>query len=186
MSLYAGIKFDKSQPDHALSTSADLTPITAHSPTNHQITSSAAPSSSVTDSSRPNIVKPAGEWSAALKFAPRIPKSKPATAPRPAGFSATTYSAAPTVIEAKADIVRSSEPQLKVEDEIVLGRDGKPLAKAPAMTLAAAGAKRAPGNGKKGTKREWERQRLMGEGATRKKKKKVRASQWRMSGSDYR
>ena len=184
MSLYAGIKFNKSQAENDVSTSTDLTPITAPAQTLQQTTASASPavSSPTPESSRPNIVKPAGEWSAALKFAPRIPKPKPTTPARPAGFSATTYSAAPTVIEAKADIIRTADPQLKVEDDVVLGPDGKPLAKAPAMTLVAAGAK---GNGKKAAKREWERQRLMGEGAARKKKKKVCPSRCTEPRSDY-
>ena len=73
----------------------------------------------------------------------------------------------------KADIATTAEPQLKVEDEVVLGPDGKPLARAPAMTLGVIGEKRGAKKGKKGKKREWERERGPGEGQKKKKKKKV-------------
>ncbi len=174
MSLYSGIKFGNGQSDPTVATSA--TPSSSISTRVDEPSTSASPSASPAniESSKPALAKPAGEWSTALKFAPRIPKAKPITAPpRPAGFSTTTYSAVPTVIEAKADIVRSAEPQLKVEDEVVLGPDGKPLARAPAMTLGAGGEKRGPAKGKKGAKREWARGRGPGEGAKKKKKKKV-------------
>jgi len=174
MSLYSGIKFSSGQIDPALSLTGD--PSSSSSSRNPQdpgTAASTAPSSSNGESSKLPLVKPAGEWSAALKFAPRIPKSKPTAAPpRPAGFAATTYSAAPTVIEAKADLIRSAEPQLKVDDEVVLGPDGKPLARAPAMTLGV-GDKRGLKTGKKGAKRDWDRERGSGEGRKKKKKKKA-------------
>jgi hypothetical protein len=74
------------------------------------------------------------------------------------------------VIEKQPDIVRSAEPKLTIPvgDDVMLGPDGKPLARAPAMTLAAAEKGRGRGTGA-GWKREREGK---GEGK-RKKKKKV-------------
>jgi len=56
---------------------------------------------------------------------------------------------------------------------VLLGPDGKPLARAPAMTLGAAGEKRGLVKGKKGAKREWEREKGLGDATRKKKKKKV-------------
>ena len=60
-----------------------------------------------------------------------------------------------------------------MEDETVLGPDGKPLAKAPAMTLLSGTDKRGLQKGTKGTKREWNQEKGAGEGGRKKKKKKV-------------
>ncbi|WVW83811.1 hypothetical protein I302_105832 [Kwoniella bestiolae CBS 10118] len=172
MSLYGGIKF---------ASSSGSAPPEEGKPS----TSTSQPSSSTFTSgqgqpptSTPQPQK-TGEWSAALKFAPRVNKPKPLTASRPIGFASTTTTIAsssssgtsPIVTKSKPDIIRSAEPSLtgvgistggqNVEDEIQFGADGLPLAKAPAMTLVPKGA----GTGKR------ERE---GEDKKRKKKKKKR------------
>lgn len=75
------------------------------------------------------------------------------------------------MIERSADIVRSAEPKLVRTDEVMLGPDGKPLARAPAMTLAQdkamRGAAAASGSG------PMKRDRDGRSDNKRKKKKKV-------------
>lgn len=87
--------------------------------------------------------------SAALNFAPRINKPKP-TAPKPVS-TFTSYTSTPVEKTAPptgiAGIVRSAEPVLinqieKKENQVILGKDGKPLAKAPAMLI---GSKKVAG-----------------------------------------
>jgi splicing factor 45 len=109
-----------------------------------------------------------GEWSAALKFAPRIPKSRPIPTPRPV-VSTTTFAAAPVIIQAKAEIVKPAEVyREEVVEQIVLGLDGKPLARAPAMTLIGGKWKgKGKGKGKKVVQRDHG-----GAGDVQKKKKK--------------
>jgi len=72
---------------------------------------------------------------AVLSFAPRINKAK--STPKPS-FSATTYSAAPVIVPAAG--VRTAEPVPSVQsqkEDVILDNEGKPLARAPAMTLSA-------------------------------------------------
>ncbi|KAK6910192.1 hypothetical protein I203_104224 [Kwoniella mangroviensis CBS 8507] len=186
MSLYGGIKFASGSASASVSAPAS---------SEEGKPSSSQPSSSINPTpTRPTSAAPqkTGEWSAALKFAPRVNKPKPPTA-RPVGFSNTTSTIAssssnsngnspvPGVVDAqtqtKSDIIRSAEPVIattigvgvgistggqEVEDEVQFGPDGLPLAKAPAMTLA---PKVVPGKGKR------ERE---GDDKKRKKKKKKR------------
>ena len=135
-----------------------------------------------------------GEWSAALKFAPRIPKPKAAPTGRPTALTTLPLDAASaqngsgiasgsgsageatppisSISIAKVyqpDIVRSAEPQLfgvnkQDKNEIVLGADGRPLARAPAMLLT---------SGKGKGKRKGKDGAQPAEGKKRKKKKKV-------------
>lgn len=149
-----------------------------------------------------SIPKATGEWSASLKFAPRVNKPKPPTSsrtPGSGGFGASAHSGTSTptsaisqsaspgpagpgsgafaaagagtgagaVIERSADIVRSAEPKLVRTDEVMLGPDGKPLARAPAMTLAQDKAMRGAVSGSGPTKRDRD-----GRGENKRKKKK--------------
>lgn len=104
---------------------------------------------------------------AVLAFAPRIKQPKPSGSSRPIG----NYTSA-TLIEKKPDLIGRTEDHIrgvgikssgKNEDEIALGQDGRPLARAPAMTLAAGSA----GGAGKGIKRDREEEKR------RKKKSKV-------------
>ncbi|WVF71550.1 hypothetical protein IAT40_006358 [Kwoniella sp. CBS 6097] len=187
MSLYGGIKF--SLPGSSGSGSAkDDSANQTQSPTGLASGSSTpAPAGGETSTSnRAGLGKSTGEWSAALKFAPRVNKPKPASSnpasnsrPAGAGFVPVSTSAASDTLQKQADIVRSAEPVLKstnvpalgigtgtgtgpAEDEVQFGPDGLPLAKAPAMTLNAAGKGAATKRGKAGD-------------AQKKKKKKKRA-----------
>lgn len=100
---------------------------------------STAPSSS--SSSKP---APTGEWSAALKFAPRAKKpAAPASASRaPAWKSSSsastsvnsTYTAAQVIMK-PPELTGASGTSTPAAEEVILGTDGKPLAKAPSMTL---------------------------------------------------
>ncbi|ORY34087.1 hypothetical protein BCR39DRAFT_235924 [Naematelia encephala] len=163
MSLYSGIKFTAAE----LAAEAALNASEAAKKT--AAASATAPTTSSSSSSPSGINKPAvpakasAEWSASLKFAPRLNKPKPTTTARP---PTTSYSAEPTVA---VGIVKPLETTNKTkEDEIVLGVDGKPLAKAPAMTLAAAGQKEWSAREKEG----WGAKRDRGAADVRKKKKK--------------
>ncbi|KAK8864315.1 hypothetical protein IAR55_001562 [Kwoniella newhampshirensis] len=176
MSLYGGIKFSAAEIQAQADAEAASDRATAS-------TSDSKSGSTSTSTSAPKV---AAGYSAALKFAPRIPKPKPTY--RPAGFapiSSTSSAPAPastsyipptindglTNVESsgvRIDIVRTAEPVLKSqEEEVVLGPDGLPLAKAPAMTLAAGGQK-----GKFG-----KRDRVGGDGQKKKKKKKKKNQQ---------
>nr|XP_018263166.1 uncharacterized protein I303_04659 [Kwoniella dejecticola CBS 10117]OBR85324.1 hypothetical protein I303_04659 [Kwoniella dejecticola CBS 10117] len=195
MSLYGGIKFAASSS----SSSGEIDksskePTSTTNPSGSSSTAAAQPAPSASTSNS-DIKKP-GEWSAALKFAPRVNKPRPQPSSRPAGFgngntTSTSQNASgsgsnsPNVSESHKnapDIIRSAEPTLNVnvnvnvpaggvgvglvgsnskdEDEVQFGPDGLPLAKAPAMTLAAT-SKALPGMGKRGR-----------EGDEKKKKKK--------------
>ncbi|WVQ80643.1 hypothetical protein IAT38_002748 [Cryptococcus sp. DSM 104549] len=182
MSLYGGIKFS--------ATPSDTDPADPKSATGapSSTSSASAPGASSNGGNPPHkLAKAPVGGSSALKFAPRINK-KPAQA-RPAG----TFGAAGAgqLGEARG-IVRSAEPVLHStsaaapshvtatvhssaavgtappgggEDEVILGPDGMPLAKAPAMTLA-------KGKGKGGS--GWKRDRNLGDGQKRRRKKKKR------------
>ncbi|WWC70292.1 uncharacterized protein I206_104242 [Kwoniella pini CBS 10737] len=156
MSLYGGIKFASSAPAEEQSNSTNTA-----GPSTSSI--SKPPSGSINATQTTASVSEAkpqqktGEWSAALKFAPRVNKPKPTTSSRPIGFTTTSTSnsglgsgsnSPTTVSESKIDIIRSAEPTVILsttgvglgtgkidEDEIQFGLDGLPLAKAPAMTL---------------------------------------------------
>jgi hypothetical protein len=145
------------------------------------------------------IPKATGEWSASLKFAPRVNKPKPplsssSRAPASGGFGASAHSGTSTptsaisqstspgpggpgsggfgaVIERSADIVRSAEPKLVRTEEVMLGPDGKPLARAPAMTLARDKAMRSVGAGAGSGSGPMKRDRD-GRGENKRKKKK--------------
>jgi len=123
---------------------------------------------------QPLSAKATGEYSAALKFAPRIKQAKAPASSRPIASSSTTYSAPPVLIEAKPTAIRSAELVLNViqkEDEVLLGPDGKSLPRAPAMTLAAAGQKEWKAGDANGAQK---RDRYgAGDGSKKKKKKKV-------------
>ncbi|WWD17386.1 hypothetical protein CI109_101827 [Kwoniella shandongensis] len=172
MSLYSGIKFSASelQAQADAKTASDRNQAsTSTSISTSSSTSETKPSSSGPSASAP---KAAAGYSAALKFAPRIPKPKPTTSnARPAGFvpaPLTSIGNGLASASSSVDIVRSAEPILNVqqEKEIQFGPDGLPLAKAPAMTLAA---------GQKG--KFGKRDRGAGDGQKKKKKKKKKIQQ---------
>jgi splicing factor 45 len=99
--------------------------------------------------------KATAEWSPALKFAPRLNKPKAA---RPAAGPSTIYSAAPTVVVKHATVEKPTQAVQAVDerDEDILGPDGKPLARAPAMTLGTSAKRdrgRTDGKKKKGKKK---------------------------------
>lgn len=158
MSLYSGIKFAvgdaPTQGESSSNASSQLpsgsqagelaSACTSKSrfagcPPRSALTSKAGPSSAKGTSTTAGSKADPG-WSAALKFAPRLNKPKPAVAAVRSGTitPTTVYSAEPTVVvksatPAATDVRSEGGPK----DEVMLGTDGKPLAKAPAMTLGA-------------------------------------------------
>ncbi|WVR07130.1 hypothetical protein IAU60_004171 [Kwoniella sp. DSM 27419] len=193
MSLYGGIKFTATgsviPPGHDEPSPSESTPSASTSSRTAPDDKGKVAGPSTASSSKPTVPKPAGEWSAALKFAPRIPKAKPAI--RPVGFSAgqTARSSTNSASEhaslspgpgassqetqthaqgISSGIVRSAEPvlhtpvQSSAEDDVQFGPDGMPLARAPAMTLHAAKVS----GGKRDRKGELQKKR-------KKKKKRI-------------
>ena len=137
MSLYGGIKFT----DAAKAIAGD-----APSPLVAKEEASAGPPgskqvASETDSAGPSTGPPSIPHpkpvvqSDVLKFAPRINKAKPMN--KPVGTSIPVYSAPPSISSPGPSSSRpESVPSKGAEEEqVVLGPDGRPLAKAPAMTL---------------------------------------------------
>ncbi|WRT66274.1 uncharacterized protein IL334_003227 [Kwoniella shivajii] len=187
MSLYGGIKFTsipnvngEKQQSNEQSSSQAQAQAQAQSLNQSQASSSSSSSTGThTNEPKPQIQKP-GEWSAALKFAPRVNKPKPAPATtRPSGFTSSIASApTPTtglgsesgVTESRVDTIRSAEPIITIaptpgagvglstleqnEDEIQFGPDGLPLAKAPAMILDTKGKRGREGDDKKKKKKK--------------------------------
>lgn len=173
MSLYGGIKFSLAKPGQTADAETeqpdkgecldDDRDIESKLISTGNVEPPASSSTTPGPSKQPQVLKPGGKSSAALKFAPRIRQTKPASGRPPASVSATTYSAEPVFIDTQQPAERTSTPVAQApaqneKEEVVLGADGQPLAKAPAMTLAA--AKRARG----------------GDEERKKKKKKKRVS----------
>lgn len=169
MSLYGGIKFAApetvSVPVEAPTKQKEKEPSGKSAPvflTGHVADRPAGPSSITTSAPKP-ANKVAAGYSAALKFAPRIKQPKPAQPSRPIGnyTSASVVERQPDIRPIGAGSVSAASTNIS-GDDLVLGADGRPLARAPAMTLG------AEGKGK-GIKRDREEEKK------RKKKKKVRA-----------
>ncbi|EIW70706.1 hypothetical protein TREMEDRAFT_68179 [Tremella mesenterica DSM 1558] len=177
MSLYGGIKFGLDNGSSSVSpTSADPAPpppppsevappgesvndinvrmliFTGPPPKGTTPPAAAAASSSAVQAAKmPKSTGP--EFSASLKFAPRIAKTK-TMIPRPTG---------PTTVYAALPVVRDSPPVSMTKEEVAFGTDGKPLERAPAMTLKM-----------KPTRAELGKRGRDGDGSKKKKKKKKR------------
>ncbi|KAI9639480.1 uncharacterized protein MKK02DRAFT_39779 [Dioszegia hungarica] len=173
MSLYGGIKFTTAELE-----AAALKDAQAEKP---------KASAGLSVSNPKPLVKAAKPSAAILAFAPRVKQAKPSQPTRPLG----NYTAAP-VIEKKPDLVRStssgeaspaayggievsSKSKAEIEEVVALGQDGRPLARAPAMTLGIAG-----GEGKdRGMKRDREEEKR------RKKKNKKKKQQQQQYMSNF-
>ncbi|KAK4684536.1 splicing factor 45, partial [Tremellales sp. Uapishka_1] len=137
MSLFGGITFNSEQAK-ALATSST---IRLYCLQHLSYLLAARPSAIATEAPRDadTPAKTIGERPAALEFAPRLKKPKPASA-RPASLQSSSIASSSTISATPhMDIVRAASPKLHKVDEVILDSDGRPLAKAPAMTLAAAG-----------------------------------------------
>lgn len=175
MSLFSGIKFSSekaktlaSEHTQANASAPPASDIAATSKpavpiANPLLTASHAPKNTAVPA--PNSASKAASSSvpaALLQFAPRRPKPQA----RPA--SKAVYSAPPTssaVVEAAPVlVVPPPASSTAKKDEVVLGPDGMPVVRAPAMTLAAAQKEKE----KKGEGQQQQQQR--------KRKKKVRGA----------
>ncbi|RXK35392.1 hypothetical protein M231_07336 [Tremella mesenterica] len=159
MSLYGGIKFGLDNGSSSVSpTSADPAPpppppseVAPPGPPPKGTTPPAAAATSFTAQAAKMPKSTGPEFSASLKFAPRIAKTK-TMIPRPTG---------PTTVYAALPVVRDSPPVSMIKEEVAFGTDGKPLERAPAMTLKM-----------KPTKAELGKRGRDGDGSKKKKKKK--------------
>ena len=101
---------------------------------------------------------PAAKASAALKFAPRIRQPKSSIGP------STTYTAEPVFIDTlrpePPSTASSSSSVKEKKHEVVFGKDGEALAKAPAMTLNAGGGKRERGKEEEQRRKQKKKQRV--------------------------
>lgn len=173
MSLYGGIKFTKAEQaveDARVASESASSAANAVASSSTTTSASAAkanrpraeafldgpPSRSASPAPGPEKLKAVEKLSAVLSFAPRIPKSKPA-APKPA-FRATTYSAAPVLISQSTSVPDKPASLPSTADEVLYDDDGKALARAPAMTLA---AKAAVHTGDAAKKRKKKKARLV-------------------------
>lgn len=133
MSLYGGIKFAIGKPGDEVQEGQ-----AGEGSTTQGSNLSSTQNKETTQAPKPAV----GKGSAALKFAPRIRQSKPAQ-PKRSGPT-TIYAAEPVFIDTQHPSAgplsaSTSAAQKNVEtNEVVIGNDGRPLARAPAMTIAAA------------------------------------------------
>lgn len=152
MSLYGGIKFAIGKPDEAKEAGD-----TGEGSSAQGSTSTTTQNKDTTQAPKPTVS--VGKGSAALKFAPRIRQPKPAQPPR--SGATTIYAAEPVFVDTRHPATGPSSAstltsQKVANEEVVLGNDGRPLARAPAMTIAAAQRAR-PGDDERKKKKKKKR-----------------------------